>query len=156
MPLPPESPEPATPTPTVCVCGYDLAGLAADAGAKCPECGAVVADLPFRAAWWEDPRVWLGVALAPSILIFPILLAVGPFADDGAVGGLVLSNGLITLAWLFFGTLPACRVYATRVRPGETRKSQLALSGRMYLLCAMATFFLAPLWVLLGIWFMIG
>jgi hypothetical protein len=74
--MPPAPPEPESPPtgPKTCTCGYDLTGLPTDGDAKCPECGAVVADLPPFPPWYRKVWVWLAVTIVPSAVIYPVLL----------------------------------------------------------------------------------
>lgn len=74
----------------VCVCGYDLAGLALDADTKCPECGANAQDSArIRASRAKTRPVLVDVfaptgmvavctllALFPHALVLPLVLAV--------------------------------------------------------------------------------
>lgn len=79
------------PTATVCTCGYDLTGLPADAAAKCPECGVVIAELPPPApplrvrmlpvVGWLSPGLLLALAetldrLGPGMSILDVIVGV--------------------------------------------------------------------------------
>lgn len=55
------------PTATVCTCGYDLTGLPAAAAAKCPECGAVIAEIkPVVPRFFHWGRT-LAAGMTPSM-----------------------------------------------------------------------------------------
>jgi hypothetical protein len=60
MPTSPSQSDTPPPAVTTCTCGYDLTGLPEDAAAKCPECGAVVADLMPIKPWLKR---WLVIAM---------------------------------------------------------------------------------------------
>ncbi len=68
------------PRARVCVCGYDLTGLGDEAEARCPECGAAVADQirigPLRR--WERPFFW--ASLVPGFLAVPVVVVMAVLA----------------------------------------------------------------------------
>jgi uncharacterized paraquat-inducible protein A len=65
----------------VCTCGYDLTGLPEDAAAKCPECGAVVAEIEPRVPWYRRWTCRIVAGMMPAFF----LVAALPYYDR--VGG---------------------------------------------------------------------
>ncbi len=78
MPPAPAKSDLPLPAVTTCTCGYDLTGLPADAAAKCPECGLVVADLepktPWLQRWWV--MVLIGVSPVPVFWFICLIVRV--------------------------------------------------------------------------------
>jgi hypothetical protein len=107
MPTPPS--EPASPSTgrTVCDCGYDLTGLPAAADTRCPECGAVVAQLRLSKPWLRRWWVLMIVVMAPSVMWFALLffdrVRVWLPVPNSAAYALYVLTGL----WLLAASCPA-------------------------------------------------
>lgn len=112
-PRPPAAPEPAEPTPPVCVCGYDLAGLPPEPDAKCPECGAVRPALASGRTARRRRRVLAGVALAPVVVFAAAFVLWGaPLGRSADAIGLAAATVAAVFSWIV--SVPAAIVWFRR------------------------------------------
>lgn len=137
MPMPPDAIPRLRTTPGVCVCGYDLSGLPADAAAKCPECGVVIAEIEPPASRFHHCGRWLAIGMTPAILLIQIpltgvLLPGAP--GEHAITGYLLYLGIAS--WPL-ASVPAFVVLlkrATRARSVLARAGAAALAFPVSLL----------------------
>lgn len=125
----------AKPTPLVCTCGYDLTGLPASAGAKCPECGAIVADLEPPAAP-RQPR-WALIVLAAAAM--PVALLISTLAGGNGSPWWIETVVLVSMVVVSTALLVAyCDHWAKpRTRHGEAAVALLAWVAQLLWVLAM-------------------
>jgi hypothetical protein len=107
-PAPPNAPEPTPPTPRVCTCGYDLAGLPASQAAKCPECGANAQAAALASVTRARNRAAAIMAFGPTALaVVSLPAALWP---GGPVLPYVMAwvGTIVAMLWLFTVTPLIC------------------------------------------------
>ena len=110
MQTPPDAIPTLATTPGVCVCGYDLTGLPADAAAKCPECGVVIAEIRRRRPWYARWRVVLIACVIPAPLEVAELAGGSSFGIIEAPGPLPVPLVWSALVVYLVASVPVCAV----------------------------------------------
>jgi hypothetical protein len=112
----------------VCTCGYDLTGLPEDAAAKCPECGAVISELPPPRPPWRHRILPATGLVSPAIAAIAglIVLRVKQLWSGGYLSPIWL---VAPIAVVFLGvSLPiAYRVVSSRAKAFPERLAAIAL-----------------------------
>ena len=111
----------------VCSCGYDLTGLPSEDGAKCPECGVVLADL----AEHEHPPLPIGAVLiimfVPSVFAgLSRLLSLALGTNQALVEVLSIITPMFQILFAF-GSIPTFYKLTTRLWSAASGKTRILL-----------------------------
>ncbi len=142
MPASPLKPDSSPARPKNCTCGYDLTGLPSQDAAKCPECGAVIAELPRRR------ESFLSVPLLVFVTFGPTAALVGFIVWDANSYELqqriIGPSGItvILFVWSLFGSIPAFYELArVTQRRGSVVHAMACVVGLLVLLATVFVLF---------------